>query len=94
MGEKEKELTTEEQKDERFTVHLSMSITEHDHEDRLRSSSGDHQFDSVDYGTMVGLELLMLGVLNKLGEAGIKAAVRKGLGHKLQALGFELPDKD
>lgn len=75
--------------EERFDVLISLNITKHNQADRERFFQTDVQYYKLDYASMVGIEQLMLGVLNQLGEAGIEAAKANGLakGSLLEALG-------
>ncbi len=92
----EKDKKQDEQEEARFDVILSIDIQRHNQEGgRKRFFQSDVQYYALDYAAVVGIEHLMLGVLNKLGEAGVKVALTKGVSNKslLTVLGI-VPDKD
>jgi hypothetical protein len=88
MGNEKKE-----EQDDRFDVIISLGITKHNKEARENFCQSDVQYFDLDYASMVGIEHLLLEVLNKLGEAGVKSAKIKGLSEKslLTVLGI-VPD--
>ena len=75
---------------ERFDVLISIDIQKHNKAIRERFFQTDVQYFSLDIGSVVGIEQLLLSVLNDLGDAGIKAAALEGFSDKMAALGVRL----
>ncbi len=92
MGDLEKDKDQDVVK-ERFKVELMLVIEKVDGE-RLSTYCDYHAaYSGVDHGAMVGIEHMVLGVLNKLGQVGIEAAVLKGFGDKLKLFGIDAEHK-
>ncbi len=93
MGDeaREKELEAERAKAARYDVEIMLVIKRRDYDDGEHSDFHD-RFANVDYGVMVAIEQMMLGVQNQLGRAGIKLAIEKGFAEKLKLFGID-PDK-
>ncbi len=85
---REKELEAEQAA--RYDVELMLVIKRRDRDGR--GADFHNRFEGVDYGTMVAIEQMMLGVQNQLGRAGIKLAIEKGFGDTLKLFGID-PDK-
>lgn len=71
------------EKDKPFTVVISLDIKK----DGLPYFRGESQYSNTGYATVVGVQQLLIGVLNRLGEAGVELAMEKGLEDELRVLG-------
>ncbi len=71
------------EKDKRFTVVISLDIKK----DGLPYFRAENQYSNTGYATVVGVQQLLIGVLNRLGEAGVELAMDKGLEDELRLLG-------
>ncbi len=77
--------------EERYRVEVMLVIEKINGVNQTAHSDFHDSFSDVDLGTVVGIEHMMLAFQNKLGEVGIKVAVRKGFSEKLKLFGID-PD--
>lgn len=86
---KSDEVETPQEK--RYSVSIKCIATEKQGIGNKEMIIVDATYPDTNYGVVVGIEQLMLGVLQKLGDAGIKRAIAGGYGPILEELGVPLP---